>query len=169
MSKVSRLLVVDASVMRSAGSTDGIAAECMAVLTDILNICHKAVLTDDIQSEWNKHQSGEAKKWRARMVAKKKIKFTRPDKLFFEEQVESKVPAEFSKDKAELNKDTHLLAAADAADKILLTCDDALLKLCNKYNIHQNLEWLNPRNKTTCPRLQEISRNSPTPSLPFKH
>jgi hypothetical protein len=74
MSKQSRLLVVDASVMRAAGERGNEhAGFCSKVLQDIMQICHRVAISEDIKAEWNKHQSNVAKKWRGSMNAKKKL------------------------------------------------------------------------------------------------
>ncbi len=56
--KHSRLLVVDASVARSAGETENpVSSCCRNALFAILTICHHVVMTEAIQSEWNRHMS----------------------------------------------------------------------------------------------------------------
>jgi hypothetical protein len=58
MSKMSRQIVVDASIARSAG--DGIhPASQMSrqFLLDMMTICHRVVTSPDITLEWQKHTS----------------------------------------------------------------------------------------------------------------
>src|SRR6266568_2952163 len=74
--KVSRRLVIDASVARAAGgegTTHPTSKHCRDLLQAVLTICHRVVLTPDITQEWNTHQSRFARLWRVSMVARKKI------------------------------------------------------------------------------------------------
>jgi hypothetical protein len=51
--KVSRRLVIDASVARSATmSDDQTSTACREFLHEVLTVCHKVVLTHDIDREW---------------------------------------------------------------------------------------------------------------------
>ena len=60
MTKQSRLLVVDASVLRAAGcSGDPQAGLCSQILQDIMQICHRVAISQEIADEWDKHQSTE--------------------------------------------------------------------------------------------------------------
>ena len=174
MSKQSRLLVVDASILHSAGVREGYSAVCMSLLNAILTICHRAVITQDILEEWNKHQSSLAKKWRASMVGRRKlIKLDHVDRNFFDDQVTQNVPAGDVKKKRELLKDIHLLAAAYQADKLLLTADVKLHSLCEQYAIQQNIEWLTVsqnnhfrENGALMNRLRDLATTRPNPPLP---
>ena len=76
--KVSKLLVIDASIARSCGAPNATfptSKNCRDFLNAVLTICHRMVLTDDIKEEWDKHQSIYAKKWRSSMVAKRKVEY----------------------------------------------------------------------------------------------
>jgi BMFP domain-containing protein YqiC len=172
MSKQSRLLVVDASVMRSAGIKEGCSAACAGLLNEILKIC--AVITADIQAEWNQHQSSVAKKWRSAMASKGKlVKLDLPERENFDKKVNACVPKANIKDKNELLKDTHLLAAAYGADRLLLTADVKLLGLCEKHAIEQNIEWLtvapaHGTHQALFDRLRDLATSRPNPPLPKK-
>jgi predicted nuclease of predicted toxin-antitoxin system len=176
MSKQSRLFVVDASILYGAGEKEGYSAVCMSLLNAILTICHRAVITKDILQEWNKHQSNLAKKWRASMVGQRKlVKLDQVDRNFFDDQVTENVPAGDINKKRELLKDTHLLAAAYAADKLLLTADVKLYSLCKEYGIQQNIEWLTvsqnnglEENGAVLDRLRDLATTRPNPPLPKK-
>jgi hypothetical protein len=74
--KVSKRLVIDASVARAAGGEDAtypISVYCRDFLEAVLDLSHRVVMTPDIRDEWNKHQSRYACIWRRQMVAKKKL------------------------------------------------------------------------------------------------
>jgi hypothetical protein len=52
--KDSRRLVIDASVARSATlSQDATATACRQFLNDVLDICHRVVITREVKSEWD--------------------------------------------------------------------------------------------------------------------
>src|ERR1700693_6284749 len=70
------LLVVDASILRAAGSvgaTHPTSTQSRQLLLDILEICHRAIVSDEIKEEWNFHQSRFAQTWRTQMYSRRKI------------------------------------------------------------------------------------------------
>src|SRR5207302_9194650 len=72
----SQSLIIDASVARAAGpeeATHPTAKHCRDFLLAVADICHRIVLSDAIEAEWNSHQSGFARRWRRSMFARKKI------------------------------------------------------------------------------------------------
>ncbi|HLG99155.1 MAG TPA: hypothetical protein VKX49_22785 [Bryobacteraceae bacterium] len=51
--KISRRLVIDASVARSATmSNDSTSTACREFLQEVLRVCHRVVLTPEIEQEW---------------------------------------------------------------------------------------------------------------------
>lgn len=170
MVKVSRLLSVDASVLRGAGDKAGHSAHCTKVLNAILEICHRAAFCIEIQSEWNKHQSRIATKWRASMNARKKL--IRVDIQMhgqrISDQVNSLLQASAAQ-RAALRKDVHLLAAAAHADRVIVSGDHALKALCDLH-LQERVEWLLvlpgdgvAERQLTIDRLSELSRARPNP------
>ena len=142
MAKVSRLLVIDASVLRGAGEKAGHSAHCTQVLSTILEICHRAVFCSEIQTEWNKHQSRMAVKWRAAMNARKKL--IRIDIQTHTKRIAARVDdllQATAAQKAALEKDVHLLAAAAHSANVIVTGDDALRELCDLH-LDEGIEWL---------------------------
>lgn len=173
MSKVSRLLAVDASVLRSAGDKAGHSAHCTSVLSCILEICHRAVLTVEIQEEWNRHQSRIAIKWRASMNARKKLIPINIDaqRRRITGQVNQLVQVTAAQ-RAGLMKDVHLLASAAYGDHVIVSGDQALKTLCD-HHLAEPLEWLlvshedaDTLRKSVLARLIELSRTKPNPKLP---
>ena len=142
MTKVSRLLSVDASVLRGAGNKTGHSAHCTRVLNAILEICHRAVLCKEAQQEWNKHQSRIAIKWRASMNARKKLIPTdiKAEIQRITEEVNG-LALVTKADRAALMKDVHLLAAAAHGDHAIVSSDQALKVLCDLHLV-ERLEWL---------------------------
>ena len=142
MSKVSRLLSIDASVLRGAGDKNGHSAHCAGVLNSILEICHRAVLSREGQQEWTKHQSRIGAKWRAAMIARKKL--VPIDVSADSKRITAKIDALVGAThvhKVALRKDAHLLAAAAQGDRFVVTCDQALQALCERYLVAP-VEWL---------------------------
>lgn len=164
--KQSRLLVVDASLMRAAGArAESHSAQCTQVLNSILTICHRVAINPTIQAEWNKHQSLFASKWRGRMIARRKIKTvttgTQYQDLQRRLQAKRNLP---NPDSAALQKDLHLLGTARVCDKVLLTSDVTLFNLNAHHQLAPEIEWLLIRQtdansaKPVLRRLQDLAR-----------
>lgn len=69
-------IVVDASIARASGGEDAVfpqSKHCRDFLRDMLEICHKIVMTEKIYEEWKKHESNFAKRWRIGMIARGKL------------------------------------------------------------------------------------------------
>src|SRR5690349_18158787 len=74
--KNSKRLVIDTSVISACGGKDAThptSKDCRDFLQKVLEISHQAVLTPDMQQEWDRHQSGFVRSWRVAMVARKKL------------------------------------------------------------------------------------------------
>jgi hypothetical protein len=173
MSKQSRLLAIDASVLRSAGTKEGHSSHCAALLLSVLEICHRAAFSSEIKAEWDKHQSRLSVKWRAAMVARKKMVVVgiqaRQNALVL--QIESQ-PGLSVLARAALIKDAHMLASALQADRVIVT-GDLVLKNLTDGPLGLSLEWLlvhqddsAAERQQLMTRLLEISRNKPNPPLP---
>jgi len=175
MSKRSRLLVVDASVMRSAGGRmQSRSATCSQVLDAIFNICHRVAVSSEITEEWNQHQSNFARKWRRSMVAKKKLVPVGTGNHTNELRTRIRMtPNVGDKDSEALLKDAHLLAAAQAADRVLISNDAALQGLCKKHGLVQDVEWINidaytlEGGMTPSQRLEQLAQFNPSHPRPI--
>jgi len=173
MSNVSRLLVVDASVLRSAGEKNGHSAHCSKVLNSILEICHRAAFCTETQQEWNKHQSGISSKWRAAMVARKKLVKTNISVHLRRISVDVDGLLDVTEvQRAALNKDAHLLAAAAHADHFIISGDKALKLLSDGY-LKESVEWLvvsnddsDQQRREQIDRLSQLAKQKPFPLLP---
>jgi hypothetical protein len=118
-------LVIDASIAMAAGETSmhPTSRNCREFLQSVLSICHSMVLTRPIQGEWNKHQSGFARKWRASMMARKKIEIVETSHdLSLQKRIAGREPD--SAISAILEKDRHLIEAAIATDERIASLDD---------------------------------------------
>ncbi|OYQ63362.1 hypothetical protein B9G53_17465 [Pseudanabaena sp. SR411] len=149
--KVSKLLVIDASIARSCGAPNATfptSKNCRDFLNSVLTICHRMVLTDDIKEEWDKHQSIYAKKWRSSMVAKRKVEY-RAD-VAFNQALRDRLDkvAESDRPRETMWKDCHLLEAAIATDKIVVSLDEKARNPFDKAaksikELHE-IMWVNP-------------------------
>lgn len=151
--KISRTLVIDASVARASGSeiaTYPTSVHCRDFLQTVLSVCHRVVMTPDIRDEWNKHNSRFAREWLRRMIAKKKlvplvadietsrILWGRVEKL-----------TNNDKQRAEMLKDLCLLEAAIATDKTVISLDDKtarkfFAKAAAEGVLLEDIVWVNP-------------------------
>ncbi len=166
--KYSKALVIDASVARSCGGEDATyptAKYCRDFLNAVLTICYSMVLTDEIKTEWDKHQSTYARKWRATMIAKRKIKYRnnitlkglrqKVEQLQITEQNSSQSEdiqqTESHKLREAIWKDICLLEAAIATDKMIMSLDDKmrnyLLKVIEELPEIKGIIWINPSNE----------------------
>ena len=138
----SRLLVIDASVVRSAGETNHpVSSACRDVLLAVLSICHQVALTKPILDEWKKHMSRFSRKWRRSMEARRKVRRdVHPD------QVRIDTRSLNVSDKQEIEKDRCLLEAAGAGDGIIITLDRELQDLLCKADpaLYMSITWVDP-------------------------
>ncbi|MBD2346193.1 hypothetical protein [Anabaena subtropica] len=149
--KISKRLVIDASVARAAGgeeSTYPASVHCRDFLKAVLDICHQVVMTQDIKEEWDKHQSKYSLTWRRQMVAKKKFKFidiSINNELW--NQIETLAATE--KQCQAMIKDLRLVEAALVTDKIVISLDDNTARkffseASAKIDELKNIVWVNP-------------------------
>src|SRR4030066_472694 len=148
--RVSKRLVIDASVARAAGGEDAtlpMSKYCRDFLQATLTICHSAVMTSEIENEWKKHQSKFASRWRRSMEGRKKI--FRSDNTGNNELRSKLVSIHVSKaDKKVMLKDMHLIEAALITDKIVVSLDEKVRELFDANTVKlgelKNAVWINP-------------------------
>ena len=147
--KQSRRLVIDACVARSAGVAERpISRSCREFLLAVLDICHRAVFTQELSREWKDHGSPFALRWRSSMIARKKIDWFSPAK---HEQLRAEIEVMKVSDalRTEIRKDVHLVEAALEADQIIVSYDErtARLPFCEiavQVRSIRHLVWVNP-------------------------
>ena len=96
---------------------------CREFLLAVLEICHHVVMTYPIKEEWDKHQSGFARRWRLSMVARKKLEVVQIEENYSLEEQFSQLAAH-PRVLAIMDKDRHLIEAALASDKRVASLDD---------------------------------------------
>jgi hypothetical protein len=142
-------LVIDASIAMAAGETSmhPTSRNCREFLQSVLLICHRMVLTRPIQEEWNKHQSGFARKWRASMMARKKIEIF---EISLDQSLQERIagPEPDTPIAAILEKDRHLIEAAIATDERIASLDDRvrshLRERARSLGEVASICWVNP-------------------------
>ena len=149
--KVSKCLVIDASVARAAGGEDATnptSKNCRDVLEAVREICHKLVMTPEIKEEWNEHQSYFAKRWRSSMAAKKKFIYRQDIAVDNELWNLIKTYSETEKQQKAMEKDLLLIEAAIATDKIVISLDEKVKELFVKAAVDierlKEVAWVNP-------------------------
>lgn len=72
--KTSKRLVIDACVARAAGEKDHPVSEASRLfLLQVSTVCHRIVMTAEIEREWDNHQSKFALKWLSMMQSRRKV------------------------------------------------------------------------------------------------
>ena len=141
---MSRLVVVDASVVRAAGETEHpVSSACRNCLEAIRGICHRVALTEPIREEWGRHMSRFSRKWRRSMAARQK-----PITVVDPNQLELRWDAYSDAARAAIEKDRGLIEAALATDRVILTLDDSLRRALAERSdgeaLLRNVQWIHP-------------------------
>ncbi|AUX47022.1 hypothetical protein SOCE26_085330 [Sorangium cellulosum] len=160
--KVSRRLVIDASVARAAGG-EGAAAplpkQCRDFLKTMLAVRHHVVLTPAVSAEWKKHASGFAMQWRTAMVARKlSLYIDVPEDVELRDALDS--TSETERDRRAMLKDAHLVEAAQATDRTVVSLDERVRALfaaaSERVRALKSVVWANPgREAEACPKWLE--------------
>jgi hypothetical protein len=144
-------LVIDASILRAAGSAGTIhpvSTHSRALLIDILEVCHRAVVSRLVKDEWDRHQSQFARSWRVQMYSRRKIgSGSGRDCAHLKKAVRS-CKTVSKKESQEAEKDFLLIEAALNGDKIILSIDrrarDIYCKLSKTIRDFGDIFWINP-------------------------
>lgn len=157
-----KILVVDANVARSAGTTENpMSKRCRNTLQEILTICHKIIFSEEIKEEWNQHSSLFSQRWLSSMCAKKKFIY---QKNTHDQQLRGAIAqlTMTDKQKEELLKDVPFVEAALQGDGIIISQDEKAHELMEiaARSIPQltKIAWFNPveqEEETTLEWLQD--------------
>ncbi|MEK7729699.1 MAG: hypothetical protein AAB354_14935 [candidate division KSB1 bacterium] len=148
--KSSRVLVIDASVAHASGGEDAMfptSVRCRDFLKAVLRICHRMAMSPAVAEEWNKHQSHFARRWRVAMTSKKKIVYCEAGS---NKNLRTRITqaAVGDKESAAMLKDIHLLEAAQATDRIVVSLDETVRKLfaqaARRIGELKSITWVNP-------------------------
>lgn len=120
-------LVVDASVARAAGdamtSLDTTSRLWTATLATILRVCHRVVVCDELEAEWNQHSGSSFRQWRTTMLSKDKVIHVPPDKHVNEGLRSAIAGLTDAGSRKAIEKDLHLIELAAWGDGWVFTAD----------------------------------------------
>ena len=149
--KVSKALVVDASVLQSAGDTEHeVSKSCREFLESARKICHRVVMTGDLSDEWKRHRTWFTRRWLREIFGCRKQVPCEPDR---DEGLRMRIldAVEGERNKAAVEKDMHLIEAAMANDKRVVSRDDAVRDIlrvaAGRVSELRPLVWVNPANE----------------------
>lgn len=142
--KSSRVLVIDACVARAAGETEHpVSSACRACLVAVKDICHRVALSEELRQEWNEHQSRFTRKWQVSMATRHK-----PLQIVKTAELQLDYSGLSPSERQAVAKDQHLLEAALAADRVIVTIDDALRdalgRMPKKLRRLKTICWIHP-------------------------
>lgn len=148
--KISRRLVIDASVAHASGGEEAIfptSKNCRDFLKAVQTISHRVVMTTAIIEAWNNHQSNFARRWRVSMETRKKVvRVNTP----VEDNLRDQIKRIVTSDKARhaMLKDIHLIEAAKVADQTVIALDETVRNLFatvgQRIGEIRNIVWVNP-------------------------
>ncbi len=136
-SPISKRMVIDADIARTVSAHGkGAAVPCQHFLEQVLNICHRVVMTPDGMREWNEHASRLSREWLVIMAGKagKLVKLSEKDVASHKTVLQlatEKIP--HSTQRREMKKDLHLLEGALSSDYIIVTMDKKARKRMDQY------------------------------------
>lgn len=157
--KVSRRLVIDASVARSATmSQDKTSTACREFLQEVLTVCHRVILTREINQEWQYaalQVHSKADEVRSRFLVGwmfamgRKGKLLRPpvaqDTSLRDRINHMGLPEQH---RQAISEDLHLLEAAMAFDGVVISRDDTVERLLRGITRNcreiRKVVWCNP-------------------------
>lgn len=150
--KISRVLVVDASVLQSAGETEHpVSRGCREFLKSVKQICHRIVVTSELSGEWKRHRTRFTRRWLREMYGCRKHVPCEPDT---DEDLRTRIldAVEGERNKAAVEKDMHLIEAAMGNDNRVVSRDDAVRDIlrvaAGRVRELRPLVWVNPANES---------------------
>jgi len=122
---VRRRLVIDADVLHGAGdpgTPSASGARRVAFLKAVFAICHRVAVPAELQDEWRRHSSAEAREWYVYMWSMGKVE---PVVLRHDAALRERVlaTAPTRNERAIMAKDWHLILAALQSDGLIVSCD----------------------------------------------
>lgn len=141
----SRLLVVDSTVLHACGgkvAAHPTSKRCRDALETIRRFCHRIIMTDELGTEWKRHRSNFAATWLATMWGMKKVERNRSDPIGLDTAAIDEPARQIAL------KDLHLVEAALATDRIIVSLDKTARNVFAELS-HQLLElsdiiWVDP-------------------------
>ncbi|MFM2432596.1 MAG: hypothetical protein RLZZ511_3810 [Cyanobacteriota bacterium] len=152
MVRMTKCLVIDASIARSCGDENAIyptSVRCRDFLMAVQEYQHKIVMTKEIKTEWDKHQSRFARQWLRQMIARKHLNPLPDLPIDSELWTPIEAMAQSDSERSAMTKDILLLEAALASDRSIASLDE---NTARKYFTQaaksipklQSIIWVNP-------------------------
>jgi PAS domain-containing protein len=147
----SKVLVVDTDVVLHASARreplPRPSRECRHLLMEILEVCHRAILTPALKEEYHRRRSPFLRRWRRWMHGPKKLVMRHVlANQNLRRRVLRSVPPRC--DPEEVLKDMPLIEAALAADGTIVSCDrparDAFGGAAREVRELREIVWVNP-------------------------
>ena len=146
----SKRLVIDADVARASGgetATHPRAKHCRDFLREVLSLCHHVVITSKIRNEWKDNQSNFVREWRRLMYSRKKVcRVEPPANEILLDKIEKTATNE--KAREDMQKDFHLLEAAEATDQTIVSLDETVrchfTQATQSVGEIRDIVWVNP-------------------------
>lgn len=150
--RTTRRLVIDASIARSCGDANATyptSVHCRDFLLAVKDCQHKVVMTQDIRTEWDKHQSRFARQWLRQMIAKRQLAALRDWPIDRDLWQQIEIMAKDNTERAAMTKDILLLEAALATDQSITSLDENTARkffsrAAQKIPKIQPIVWVNP-------------------------
>lgn len=150
MKKCNKSIVIDACVAKSASErVHPISSNCRVFFETIRDTGCVVVFNRELLDEWSKHQSLYTARWRASMIARRKVLIIKNSVL--EDLRNSLVQGvKTEKTKDAVMKDIHLVEASLFCDKIIFSKDNAMRKILGELSLSlkvlRDIVWLDPSN-----------------------
>ena len=150
-SRDSKRLVVNASVARAAGgeeATVSVSISCTDFLETFRDECpHHVVMTPALSEEWEENQSKFAATWLRSMIARKRFDYVEPSvNQALRDEIEGTAISE--NEIEDMQKDFHLLEAAQATDQTIISLDETVRGLFARASQRvgeiRDIVWVNP-------------------------
>jgi hypothetical protein len=158
--KKSRRLVIDASVARSATLDENpTSGACRIFLQEVLDICHRVVMTSEIDREWQYNAltiRNKADERRSRFLVDWLFAMGRKDGKILRRHVKPNQALRTKVNRMGLSQasrqaiveDLHLVEAAAASDSVVISRDDAVHRLLRGITGNcpeiRKIVWCNP-------------------------
>jgi len=149
-------VLLDACVARAVGKneTSSPAREIRVILDDLRDGQVGLLMTPLLRTEWERHASPIMKKWLARMVTRKKVKFAR-DRRVSDFRAAAEQGAVDQAEVEALEKDAHITEAAILSRSGVISLDDRQLRLLARlvagYPLVGEIQWFHPvRDRENC-------------------
>jgi hypothetical protein len=147
MAKKKRLaMVVDACVAQAAGRSGKVGSR--KFLRWVLGYCHRFAMNEEIRKEWEYHETDFSRTWRNAMEQKGKIlHLGGQDSGPLKNRIRA-LALRRPSGKRIMEKDAHLIVAAQAADRVIVTLDNEARGLFKEHarqlKTPQGITWRNP-------------------------